>query len=58
MNFYIASGFTNKKLVQKLSKEIQIQLGWNDTYDWTVNNEKADAVEKLTEIGIKEMKGV
>jgi hypothetical protein len=57
MKFYIASGFHNKELVQKIAKDIQIQLGWELTYDWT-QNERAETIETLTEIGVKEFDGV
>lgn len=57
MKFYIASGFQNKKLVRKMGKEIQMQLGWELSYDWT-QNERAQTVETLADIGIKEYNAV
>lgn len=57
MKFYIASSFRNKELVQKMSIDIQTQLGWKHTYDWT-QNERAETIETLTDIGVKELKGV
>lgn len=57
MKFYIASGFKNKELVQKIAKDIQTQLGWEHTYDWTAN-ERAETIETLTVIGVKEFEGV
>ncbi|RZT22744.1 MULTISPECIES: group-specific protein [Fictibacillus] len=57
MKFYIASSFKNKELVQKISIDIRSQLGWKLTYDWT-QNERAESIETLTEIGVKEFAGV
>jgi hypothetical protein len=57
MKFYIASGFKNKGLVQKMAKDIQTQLGWQHTYDWTLND-RAETIETLADIGVKEFKGV
>jgi ABC-type antimicrobial peptide transport system ATPase subunit len=44
-------------LVQKMAQNIQTQLGWEHTYDWT-QNEKAETIETLEGIGIKEYEGV
>jgi nucleoside 2-deoxyribosyltransferase len=56
MRFYIASGFQNKELVQKVSKFL-IQKGHKHTYDWT-RNDRADTFERLKEIGEAEKVGV
>lgn len=57
MKFYMASGFQNKELVQKVAQDIEIQLGWERTYDWT-QNIRAQTIVALTDIGIKEYEGV
>jgi ABC-type antimicrobial peptide transport system ATPase subunit len=40
-----------------MAQEIQTQLGWEQTYDWT-QNERAETIETLKDIGIKEYEGV
>jgi hypothetical protein len=57
MYFYIASGFMNKSLVQSLISQINKELSWSITYDWTQNNH-AQTIEELQHIGIKEYEGV
>jgi hypothetical protein len=57
MNFYIASGFQNKSLVQGLTHQIQRDLGWELTYDWT-QNAHAQTIEELQFIGKKEYEAV
>lgn len=54
--FYIASGFTNKEVVQKAATTLK-SVGFVHTYDWT-RNEKANTVEQLREIGTDELKAV
>ncbi|KGA95860.1 hypothetical protein AJ85_17175 [Alkalihalobacillus alcalophilus ATCC 27647 = CGMCC 1.3604] len=56
INFYIASSFANKGIVQKISRQLK-QLGFIHTYDWT-QNERVASYEQLRKIGEEEMKAV
>jgi hypothetical protein len=57
MKFYVASGFQNKELVKKIGNDLQKNLKWQLTYDWTLND-RAETKEALAEIGIKEYEAV
>lgn len=54
--YYIASSFQNKTVVNELSQKLK-ELGYLQTYDWTVND-KAETKERLEKIGKEELKGV
>ncbi|MCA1065791.1 nucleoside 2-deoxyribosyltransferase [Rossellomorea sp. AcN35-11] len=56
MNFYIASGFSNKDRVRYVSEALKME-GHIHTYDWTVN-ERASTFEDLRYIGQKEKDGI
>jgi nucleoside 2-deoxyribosyltransferase len=56
MRFYLASGFQNKELVQKVSGILSEQ-GYYHTYDWT-SNDRVDTFSKLQAIGEAEKIGV
>ncbi|KEK26184.1 nucleoside 2-deoxyribosyltransferase [Bacillus gaemokensis] len=56
MNFYIASGFQNKHLVQFVANKLK-EAGWHHTYDWT-QNEKATNREQLQKIGQAEKQAI
>ncbi|MDM5189963.1 nucleoside 2-deoxyribosyltransferase [Bacillus sp. DX4.1] len=56
MNFYIASGFQNKYLVQFVASKLK-EAGWQHTYDWT-KNEKATHAVQLQEIGQAERQAI
>ncbi|MBO1579121.1 nucleoside 2-deoxyribosyltransferase [Bacillus sp. XF8] len=56
MNFYIASGFQNKHLVQFVANKLQ-EAGWRHTYDWT-QNERATNREQLQKIGQAEKQAI
>lgn len=49
MNFYIASGFQNKHLVQFVASQLK-EAGWHHTYNWT-QNERATNRAQLQKIG-------
>jgi nucleoside 2-deoxyribosyltransferase len=56
MKFYIASGLQNKEHVQYVAAHLKAS-GFSQTYDWT-QNDRANSVEKLQEIGEYERNGV
>ncbi|WP_243524425.1 nucleoside 2-deoxyribosyltransferase [Bacillus pseudomycoides] len=56
MNFYIASGFQNKQLVQFVASKLK-EIGWYHTYDWT-QNERAINREQLQKIGQTEKQAI
>lgn len=52
MKFYVASSFQNINQVRTLTNRLT-QMGWQLTYDWTLN-ERADTAEELQRIGLLE----
>ncbi|WP_459499441.1 nucleoside 2-deoxyribosyltransferase [Bacillus sp. C1] len=56
MNFYIASSFQNKNLVQFVASKLK-EMGWHHTYDWT-QNERATNREQLQKIGQAERQAI
>lgn len=56
MNFYIASGFQNKHLVQFVASQFK-KVGWHHTYNWT-QNERATNREQLQKIGQAEKQAI
>ena len=56
MNFYVASSFQNKEVVNEVSQKLK-QLGWHHTYDWT-RNERANSIEALSNIGVLEKEAI
>ncbi|MGD6873317.1 nucleoside 2-deoxyribosyltransferase [Sutcliffiella horikoshii] len=54
--FYIASSFTNINKVREVSSILK-NNGFIQTYDWT-QNERAATLEKLKDIGSKELSAV
>lgn len=52
MNFYVASSFQNKQVVNEVSQHLN-QHGWYLTYDWT-ENERAVSLVDLQKIGMLE----
>lgn len=49
MKFYIASSFSNKQAVRKVSEKLKSK-GFVHTYDWT-KNERASSFEQLSKLG-------
>ncbi|PFE05578.1 group-specific protein [Bacillus cereus] len=56
MNFYIASSFQNKHLVQFVASKLK-EIGWHPTYDWT-QNERATNRKQLQKIGQAERQAI
>ncbi|PDY00963.1 group-specific protein [Bacillus pseudomycoides] len=56
MNFYIASSFQNKHLVQFVASQLK-EAGWHHTYNWT-QNERATNREQLQKIGQAEKQAI
>ncbi|MBB6454754.1 nucleoside 2-deoxyribosyltransferase [Salirhabdus euzebyi] len=56
MNFYVASSFHNKEMVQQVVEELKF-AGFLHTYDWT-KNERASTLDELKRIGKKEREAV
>ena len=56
MNFYVASSFQNKKVVNEVSLLLK-QLGWHHTYDWT-QNERVNSLAALQKIGMLEKQAI
>ncbi|WP_144569207.1 nucleoside 2-deoxyribosyltransferase [Bacillus pseudomycoides] len=56
MNFYIASSFQNKHLVQFVASQLK-EEGWHHTYNWT-QNERATNREQLQKIGQAEKQAI
>jgi predicted Rossmann-fold nucleotide-binding protein len=56
MNFYVASSFKNKKVVNEVSLLLK-QLGWHHTYDWT-QNERVTSLASLQKIGMLEKQAI
>ncbi|WP_456279320.1 nucleoside 2-deoxyribosyltransferase [Bacillus sp. AK128] len=56
MKFYVASGFTNKENVKRVSNRLK-EKGYTHTYDWTING-RAETLEQLKEIGQQEKEAV
>jgi len=56
MNFYVASSFQNKKVVNEVSLLLK-QLGWHHTYDWT-QSERVTSLEALQKIGMLEKQAI
>jgi predicted Rossmann-fold nucleotide-binding protein len=56
MNFYVASSFQNKKVVNEVSLLLK-QLGWHHTYDWT-QNERVTSLAALQKIGMLEKQAI
>ena len=56
MNFYVASSFQNKKVVNEVSLLLK-QLGWHHTYNWT-QSERVTSLEALQKIGMLEKQAI
>jgi len=56
MNFYVASSFQNKQLVNEVSQHLT-QNGWHLTYDWT-QSERAISLDVLQKIGMLEKQAI
>ena len=56
MNFYVASSFQNKIVVNEVSLLLK-QLGWHHTYDWT-QSERVTSLEALQKIGMLEKQAI